>query len=149
MFTSIFNPQKWLITIFCVFSGLLFANLALACGGVQESMTPEAIVARLEPVGKVNVDEADAVAKPVKAVALGPDAGEKRYKTSCAICHDQGVAGAPKFRDKAAWADRVKLGIDALTASAIKGKGGMPPRGTCMQCSDEEIKLAIEYMLPQ
>ncbi|MFI4938604.1 MAG: c-type cytochrome [Candidatus Berkiellales bacterium] len=32
---------------------------------------------------------------------------------------------------------------------AKKGKGAMPPKGTCMQCSDEELRKTIEYMIPQ
>jgi cytochrome c5 len=29
----------------------------------------------------------------------------------------------------------------------IAGKGGMPPKGTCMDCSDNELKSAIQYMI--
>jgi cytochrome c5 len=57
-----------------------------------------------------------------------------------------GVAGAPKFGDKAAWAARVGGGLDALTASVIKGKGAMPPKGGST-ASDAEIKAAVSYML--
>jgi cytochrome c5 len=59
------------------------------------------------------------------------------------------VAGAPKSGDKAAWAPRIKLGIDALTASVIKGKGAMPARGTAAAASDAEIRAAVEYMVSQ
>ena len=40
-------------------------------------------------------------------------------------------------------------GVDALTATVIKGKGGMPPKGLAMAASDAEIKSAVEYMLSQ
>lgn len=119
---------------------------------ITEPMDPKSIAGRIQPVGTVNVVDASGaqvVQTQEEPQALGPDAGMKRYKTSCALCHDQGVAGAPKFRDKADWSSRIALGVDGLTKSAIKGKGGMPPRGTCMQCSDEEIRLTVEYMLPQ
>ena len=46
------------------------------------------------------------------------------------------------------WKERLPMGIDGLLVSAIKGKGGMPPKGTCRSCSDEELRLSIEYMLP-
>jgi cytochrome c5 len=59
------------------------------------------------------------------------------------------VAGAPKSGDKAAWAPRIKLGIDALTASVIKGKGAMPARGAAAAASDAEIRAAVEYMVSQ
>jgi cytochrome c5 len=56
------------------------------------------------------------------------------------------VAGAPKLGDKAAWAPRVAQGVDGLTASAIKGKGAMPPRGGSAG-SDAEIKAVVTYMV--
>jgi cytochrome c5 len=65
---------------------------------------------------------------------------------ACAACHVAGVAGAPKFGDKAAWAPRVGAGVDALTASVIKGKGAMPPKGGSA-ASDAEIKASVQYML--
>ena len=73
-------------------------------------------------------------------------AGEALYKQACAVCHVAGVAGAPKFADKAAWAPRVGQGLDALTASVIKGKGAMPPKGGSA-ASDADIKSAVQYML--
>jgi cytochrome c5 len=62
------------------------------------------------------------------------------------VCHDAGVAGAPKLGDKAAWSARVAQGLDGLTASAIKGKGAMPARGGSGG-SDDDIKAAVSYML--
>ena len=62
------------------------------------------------------------------------------------MCHVAGVAGAPKHGDKAAWAPRVGAGLDALTATVIKGKGAMPPKGGSA-ASDAEIKAAVQYML--
>ncbi|MCV5950370.1 c-type cytochrome, partial [Escherichia coli] len=51
------------------------------------------------------------------------------YQQACAVCHAAGVAGAPKLGDKAAWGARLASGVDGLTASVIKGKGAMPPKG--------------------
>ena len=68
-------------------------------------------------------------------------------KSACLACHAAGVAGAPKFGDKAAWAPRVALGIDALTASVIKGKNAMPPKGGAAAASDADIKAAVQYMV--
>lgn len=72
--------------------------------------------------------------------------GEALYKQSCTVCHAAGVAGAPKSGDKAAWAPRIALGIDALTASVIKGKGAMPPRGGSA-ASDADIRAAVQFMV--
>jgi cytochrome c5 len=75
--------------------------------------------------------------------------GQAVYQKSCQACHVAGVAGAPKLGDKEAWAPRIATGIDAMLATAIKGKGAMPPKGTCMGCSDDDLKAAIEYMVSQ
>jgi cytochrome c5 len=55
--------------------------------------------------------------------------------------------GAPKFASLEDWAPRIERGIDDLLMVAIAGKGGMPPKGTCMDCSDNELKSAIQYMI--
>ena len=82
------------------------------------------------------------------AAATAADAGAvpALYTQICAVCHAAGVAGAPKFGDKAAWAPRAAQGIDALTASAIKGKNAMPPRGGSAG-SDADIKNVVSYMV--
>ncbi len=90
---------------------------------------------------------APAAAAPAPASAtVAAGAGEALYKQACAVCHVAGVAGAPKFGDKAAWAPRVGAGVDALTASVIKGKGAMPPKGGSA-APDADIKAAVQYML--
>ena len=94
-----------------------------------------------------------AVAAPVvAAVATAPVAvvaaagnGEALYKQACQVCHAAGVAGAPKLGDKAAWAARLPLGIDALYNSVANGKGAMPPRGGA-QASDADLRAAVEFM---
>jgi len=112
-------------------------------------MSPEAIAARLKPAGTVEVAGGGVAAAPVVKQALAANAGELRYKSTCSVCHETGVAGAPKFRNAADWKTRMATGMDVMLDFAIKGRGGMPPKGTCMQCSDEELKMAIEYMLPK
>ncbi|MCU0765359.1 MAG: c-type cytochrome [Burkholderiaceae bacterium] len=87
-----------------------------------------------------------AAAAPAKADAT---AGKKLYETSCLACHAAGVAGAPKLGDKAAWSARAAAGVDALTATVLKGKGAMPPRGAAASATDAEIRAAVEYMLAQ
>ncbi|WP_085441117.1 c-type cytochrome [Magnetofaba australis] len=72
--------------------------------------------------------------------------GEEIYKTKCFVCHMTGAAGAPKTGDKAAWAPRIATGMDALMHSILNGKNAMPPKGTCMDCSDDELKAAVEYL---
>ena len=93
---------------------------------------------------------ANTPAAPPAAVAAAPvmaagGNGEALYKQACQVCHAAGVAGAPKFGDKTAWAPRLAVGMDALYASAVKGKGAMPPRGGA-QGSDADLRAAVEYM---
>ncbi len=120
-----------------------------ACGHMTEAMTPEAIFERIKPVGTVEAEGGLVAAAPTAAVELSATAGEDRYKSTCAVCHETGVGGAPKFRNEADWKPRMEAGIDGMLKIAIQGKGAMPPKGTCMQCSDQELKMAIEYMIPQ
>lgn len=116
------------------------------------------------PSAALNAQVRDAVANAVPgksaplnvaAAATGTATGAKGgdsaaapalYGQICGACHAAGVAGAPKLGDKAAWAPRVAQGIDALTASVIKGKGAMPPKGGS-NASDGEIKTVVTYMV--
>ena len=72
--------------------------------------------------------------------------GEQVY-SKCQSCHDSGIMDAPKFGSLEDWVPRIESGIDNLLMVAIAGKGGMPPKGACMDCSDNELKSAIQYMI--
>ncbi len=76
-------------------------------------------------------------------------ADEAIYKSKCFACHGTGAAGAPKVGDKAAWAPRIAKGMDTLFQHAKNGFNAMPPKGTCMECTDEQLKSTIEYMISQ
>ena len=86
------------------------------------------------------------------AVAIGLSANVNafdvatKYQQSCGICHAAAVANAPKSFDKAAWEPRLAKGMDTLVASIHKGLNAMPPRGLCMDCTDEQYKQLINYM---
>ncbi len=71
--------------------------------------------------------------------------GEQVYNMHCVACHGSGVAGAPKHGDKAAWAPRLKQGEAVLFQHAKNGFKAMPAMGTCSECTDEELKKAIQY----
>jgi cytochrome c5 len=86
-------------------------------------------------------------AEPAKAdTASAGAAAPALYTQICQTCHAAGVAGAPKIGDKAAWAPRLAQGVDGLTASVIKGKGAMPPKGGSTG-SDADIKAVVAYMV--
>ena len=73
--------------------------------------------------------------------------GKTTFDTVCTACHGMGIAGAPKFGDKAAWAPRVAQGKNALYNSALHGKGAMPPKGGNPGLSDDAVKAAVDYMV--
>lgn len=120
---------------------LSLAALALiglgGCGKTAEQ-DPERRAKAIEPVARV-------VLKAQKATP-GSRTGEQVYKNVCASCHGAGALGAPKTGDAAAWGGRIAKGLDALTASAIKGIGQMPARGGAADLTDEEVKRAAAYL---
>jgi cytochrome c5 len=102
--------------------------------------------------GSVPVKEPQAAAPaaaPVATASAKADAGKGKaiYESTCVACHGAGVAGAPKAGDKAAWAPRMKGGMDALYASALKGKNAMPPKGGNTSLPDSEVKAAVDYLV--
>ena len=118
--------------------------------------SPDAVLERIQPVGKVRVGKSDQVVAAAEPAGSAPAAaapaaaagdGEAIYSKACVACHSTGVAGAPKVGDKAAWEPRLAQGMDGLVGSALKGKGAMPPKGGQMSLSDGDIKSAVQYML--
>jgi cytochrome c5 len=81
------------------------------------------------------------------AGAASTTTGKTVYDRACVACHLAGVAGAPKFGDKAAWAPRIATGTDTLYTSALKGKGTMPPKGGQTALADADVKAAVDYMV--
>lgn len=113
------------------------------------------IAERLQPVGSVCLagECAGGSAQPAVNIVLaqaGGRSGEEVYNTKCNVCHGTGVGNAPKLGDKAAWTPRIAKGMDTLMSNVINGftdVGMMPPKGICMDCSDEELRAAVDYML--
>lgn len=73
--------------------------------------------------------------------------GEAVFGAVCTGCHSAGVMGAPKLGSKSDWAPRIAQGKPTLYQHALAGYKGMPPRGTCTTCTDQEIKNAVDYMV--
>ncbi len=110
---------------------------------------PAAATAPVAVAAAAPAAAAPAPAAPVPAaapVAAAGGAGEALYKQICMTCHATGIANAPKFGDKAAWAPRVQQGLPTLAQNAIKGKNAMPPKGGS-SASDADMRAAVEYMV--
>ena len=131
-----------LITLTCA--------LLIGCGGPDGSVELTAaqeqqVAERIAPVGHVMM--AGQVVTAVASAGGAGRSGSDIYGTNCMACHTSGIAGAPMMGDSVAWAERLEQGIETVYANAINGIRGMPMRGTCMDCSDDEVIAAIDHSL--
>ena len=134
---------------------IILFGFTLSVNAVQD-FDRQTIEKRIEPIGQVNLKEDTKDTQPVQKdeetppVETAEVAGKTIYEQYCQVCHQAGVAGAPKFQDEASWKPKLEgRTIDDLLSVAITGINAMPPKGTCMDCSEDDLKAAIEYMLPQ
>ncbi len=136
---------------------------ALLVGGALNSGLAAAdpadeIRARLKPFGdvcRVGQDcgglEGGAEAASVPAVAAAGAAtglsGQQIYDRFCFACHNTGVGEAPLFGSLEQWQPRIDQGMEQLLSVSLAGIGLMPPMGTCITCSEDEMRAAIQYMV--
>lgn len=102
-------------------------------------LTPEDLKAMATYLKSVNS------AIPPKPTGEAP--GKSVYDNYCSGCHATGGGGAPMFGDSGAWEPILKHNIADVYTNAIKGKGGMPAKGTCLSCTEQDIKDAVDYMV--
>jgi len=107
-----------------------------------ETTTDSATLERIQPVGEVSVESSVATAS-----SSGSERSGEELYARCQGCHGTGAMGAPKFGSLADWAPRIERGIDDVLRVAIAGIGAMPPKGGCSDCSDNELKSVIQYMM--
>ena len=120
------------------------ANAAGAKFPIPERAAAPAANAEAAPAVAAAAPAAEA---PAAAPALSAAVeGKALYDKACFACHAAGVAGAPKFGDKAAWAPFIAQGMETMVKIAISGKGAMPPKGGSA-ASDAEIHAAVQYMV--
>jgi cytochrome c5 len=134
----------WAIAM--IFIGFKALNSTSGDSSNSETMVENSVLERIKPVGEVRIDTSTQVAS-AEIVETAVRSGEEIYNSKCDGCHTSGVMGSPKFASLEDWAPRVGLGLEKLTLSAIAGKGGMPAKGTCMDCTDNDIKITVQYML--
>jgi len=119
---------------------------APAAAEVPADATATAAAAAPSPVAT----PAPAAAPAAAPAIASADVGKKAYDAACIACHGAGIAGAPKFGDKAVWTARLGQGANVLYEHAIKGfqgkTGFMPPKGGST-LPDAEVKAAVDYMV--
>lgn len=130
------KPVRKLITI-------MLAALTFSTSSFATNYSDDAITERIKPVGQVYL----ASDIPEVEEITGPRTGEQVYNTFCVACHATGAAGAPKTQNADDWAPRLAKGMDTLQDHAINGFNAMPAKGSCMNCSDEEIIAAVEHLI--
>lgn len=141
---------------FAMYMAIAFAVTLVLIVAYFILRTPTPVVADDEAkfrIFPVAVLELKAVAKPGEAApaeggaAAAPKEPAAIYASVCSVCHETGVAGAPKTGDKAAWAPRIATGKEALYLSVINGKNAMPARGGAGNLSDDEIKHSVDFLV--
>lgn len=135
------------------------SNATMARMEMNDPAIQAAVNERIAPAGRVVLDgekvedEADVAAVVGAEAAPAMMTGPQVYNAACIACHGGGIAGAPKTGEKAAWSARIAAGMDTLNSNAINGLQGsagyMPPKGGRADLSDEEIILAVEYLVEQ
>lgn len=125
--------------------GLAYSAFAIDLTDAQRAE----IEARIKPVGESCMQGDSSCGGAAAAASSGPRSGEEVYNAACMACHATGAAGAPIYGDAGAWADRIAKGTDVLHDSGINGLAGtgMIAKGGCMNCSDEEVIAAVDYMV--
>ena len=88
----------------------------------------------------------------IKSLDQDPETGKKVYQAFCGLCHDIKPSipvGAPRFGVMEDWAKRMGKGLDEIYKNLDEGIGAMPARGGCFECTDEMLKSAMIYMMPE
>jgi cytochrome c5 len=128
------------------------APAAAAAAASTASAAPAASQAAPSAPAPTAVASASGVpAQPAPGAAPSGSAGAAEgkgvYDQTCHVCHATGLAGAPKFGDKAAWAPRIASGMPTLYNAALHGLNAMPPKGGNASLTDAQVKAAVDYMV--
>ncbi len=128
--------KKLFVLIFMVALG---GFLLSSCGGNAQKS------------GKSKATATKTKTKTEKTYVANIENGKKVYNKVCIACHMTGVAGAPALKDKTRWEEIAAKGMKQLHHDAINGftgkHGVMPARGSCTDCSDQDLYDAVAYML--
>lgn len=140
------------LNLAAVLVAAFFAHQA-ALADAESTSTTADVRERTAKFGRVCL-EGDPCASAEQAApqtAIAPTgtgmSGKAVYDRFCFACHSTGVGGAPILADEAQWAPKIDQGWDVMMTNSKNGINLMPPMGTCLACSDEELEAAINYMI--
>ncbi|MCK5818209.1 MAG: cytochrome c5 family protein [Psychromonas sp.] len=121
----------------------------MSINSFANTQTESEIVKRIAPVGNIYLDGDIKItnAASVSTKSAAPRTGKQIFNTYCMACHTTGVLGAPKRGDANAWKPRLAKGMSILYKNAMAGFNSMPPKGTCADCSNEEMRSSVEFMI--
>jgi cytochrome c5 len=132
------------INWFC--ANVLFIFLCFSCLSLS-AQDLDAMIERIKPVGRVCIRQTSepeiSTLKKEKQFNLG----RTIFEGKCMLCHGHGVAGAPTLTDKQAWAPRISQGKAILLDHVQQGYKAMPAKGACFECSTDDLKAAIAYLI--
>ena len=162
--THFFNVFSMVIGLLVAVAICLFALARIVGSHTQERQVltevdyAKNVADRLNPPSQEAVAGQDNSALAIKTPATAaagsagaqPKNGTELFEQTCSACHGQGIAGAPRAGDKAAWAPRIAKGKAVLYDHAIHGftgsSGTMPPKGGS-DAPDDLIKQAVDHMV--
>lgn len=132
-----------------VFYSLVLLSLLAACSKEEPAASKQSAAPEPMPPAAEKAMPEEAATQ----VAQANGKGKQVYDSLCMACHAAGVAGAPRFGDKAAWSPRIAQGMDTLYQHSIEGfqgkTGVMPPKGGNTSLPDADVKAAVDYMVAQ
>lgn len=126
--------------------GLLLLGVTVSAYGISDQQRAD-IEERIKPVGSTCLEGDSGCGAVAASAGGGAKSPEDIYNSNCMACHTTGAAGAPKLGDAADWSSRTANGIDQVYANAINGFNGMPAKGLCMSCSDDDVKAVVDYIV--
>ncbi len=164
--THFFDVFSMVIGLLVVIAIVLFALARHVAGETQgrevygEPDYVSSVEDRIRPfsreaiAGQNNAALAIVETKPAGAAGTAlpiPKNGQQAFQQVCSTCHGQGIAGAPKAGDAAAWGPRIAEGKATLYQHALNGfqSNGhvMPPKGGRPDIPDAVIRQAVDYMV--
>jgi len=139
---------------------LMLVGLSVAGAALAQSARDQLIAERLAPAGSVCLagdacvtgssaaGSSASTAAPAMAQAASAEfSASATYEQYCAMCHNTGMANAPRRDDAGHWTARVaEVGLATITNNAITGINAMPARGMCATCTDEQIGEIVQYL---